>query len=357
MLQIDLQQVDTYRIDPKDREELHQNRRWRSALEIIVNHEVTAFATDELFNRLISEKWASFGRKMYITRRVLPYLIMLVVLTSVAWLRGSQTHGAWKRQGSDAPNVTASVYCVRDLSDHAASDPGSRDSTSQHGSNTSNTSLSIEPIAAWNKAATETLTLEALLVLAGAPYLLWQGWRLRRPHISDLDTNGDAAVSALELSALLQKTLEKNLAFLLDILGATAIIAAGISRALCREKIELEFLAVACVLLYCNLLNVFIHFKFIGVLVITMYNILLEDFSRFLVAYMTFLLAFTCGMFLLMQRSEGFHDDCDQGDASGTSACLWEPRGEPGYLMLRLLWASFGDSIGVFQALVLAGLV
>jgi hypothetical protein len=354
MLQTDLQQVDTYRIDPKGRKELHQNSRWRSALEIIVDHEVTAFATDELFNRLISEKWASFGRNMYITRTVLPYLIMLGVLTSVAWLRGSETHGAWKRQGSDAPNMTASIYCVHDLSARAqAADPGARDSTGQHGSNTSNTSLSMEPIAAWNKAAIETLTLEALLVLVGAPFLLWKGWRLRRLHMRDLDTDGDTAVSASELRALLQK----NLHFLLDILGATAIIAAGISRALCRDTLELDFLAVACVLLYCNLLNVFIPFKSIGVLVIAMYHILLQDFSRFLSAYMTFLLAFTLGLFLLMQRSEGFHDDCDQGDVSGIiSACLWEPRGEPGHLMLRLLWASFGDSIGVMQALMRAGL-
>jgi hypothetical protein len=347
MLQTDLQQVDTYRIDSKGHEdsELHQNSRWRSALEIIVDHEVTAFATDELFNRLINEKWASFGRKMYITRTVLPYLTMLGVLTSVAWLRGSETQIALSEHHdrSEVPNMTASIYCVLELNTRVA----------LHGSNTSNTSLNMEPIAKWSEAATKTLTLEALLVLAGAPFLLWKGWRLRRLHIRDLDTDGDTAVSASEFRALLQK----NLHFLLDILGAIAIIAAGISRALCGDTAELDFLAVACVLLYCNLLNVFIPFKSIGVLVIAMYHILLQDFSRFLSAYMTFLLAFTLGLFLLMQRSEGFHDDCDQGDVSGIiSACLWEPRGEPGHLMLRLLWASFGDSIGVMQALMRAGL-
>ncbi len=58
MRQIDLLQVDTYRISPgSDAASLHINPKWRSALEIIVAHEVQQFAQDEMFQRLIHDKW------------------------------------------------------------------------------------------------------------------------------------------------------------------------------------------------------------------------------------------------------------------------------------------------------------
>ena len=58
MRQIDLLQVDTYRISPEaDPNNLHINAKWRSALEIIVAHEVQEFAEDDMFQRLIHDKW------------------------------------------------------------------------------------------------------------------------------------------------------------------------------------------------------------------------------------------------------------------------------------------------------------
>ncbi len=58
MRQIDLLQVDTYRISPgSDAVNLHINTKWRSALEIIVAHEVEEFAEDDMFQRLIHDKW------------------------------------------------------------------------------------------------------------------------------------------------------------------------------------------------------------------------------------------------------------------------------------------------------------
>jgi hypothetical protein len=313
---------------------LHQNSKWRSALQIIVDHEVTVFASDAIFSRLISDKWASFGEKAYLRRTVFPYLILLSILTSVAWLRGREVHYAMTvgRHGndSDVANITAPMS---HLGTSLVEDGSSAGSTTS---------------AQCTKAAAVTLSLELVLAFVYVPFLLWKGWRRRRIKMRDLDTDNDSVVSSAEMRALIQK----NLQFILDVLGAIAIIISFFSKVLCSDTSELQWLAVACLLLYCNLLNVLFPFKSIGVQVFAIYHILLQDFSRFLSAYLTFLFAFTWGLFLLMQRSEGFYDDCDQGDAGGNDACLWEPQGDPGYLFLRLLWASFGDSMGVIQVVL-----
>ena len=90
MRQTDLIQVDTFRMDcSKDSDtaqewaHLHMNQKWRSALEIIVAHEKHEFAQDELFNKLVMSKWTKFGRRMYLQRTVIPYIVLLVAFPAV----------------------------------------------------------------------------------------------------------------------------------------------------------------------------------------------------------------------------------------------------------------------------------
>jgi len=70
---------------------------WRSAIEIIVEHEVVEFAKDPLFNKLIKEKWQNFGRRRYILRSLLPYVIYLIVFTFMVVLRCIEVRDIFER--------------------------------------------------------------------------------------------------------------------------------------------------------------------------------------------------------------------------------------------------------------------
>jgi hypothetical protein len=77
--------------------DLHDMPNWRSAIEIIVEHEVVEFAKDPLFNKLIKEKWQKFGRRRYILRSLLPYVIYLIVFTFMVVLRCIEVRDIFER--------------------------------------------------------------------------------------------------------------------------------------------------------------------------------------------------------------------------------------------------------------------
>lgn len=77
--------------------DLHDMPNWRSAIEIIVEHEVVEFAKDPLFNKLIKEKWQNFGRGRYILRSFLPYVIYLIVFTFMVVLRCIEVRDIFER--------------------------------------------------------------------------------------------------------------------------------------------------------------------------------------------------------------------------------------------------------------------
>jgi len=69
---IDLRQLDTYRMEG-GKTMLHKLKTWRSAFEVIVQHEVSEFYNEPLFKELLSEKWRRFGRRMHLARTVGPW--------------------------------------------------------------------------------------------------------------------------------------------------------------------------------------------------------------------------------------------------------------------------------------------
>jgi hypothetical protein len=194
------------------------------------------------------------------------------------------------------------------------------------------------------EARIATVVLQVLLTVAGAPFLLWKGWRQRRLRMRDLDTNEDTQVSWEEASLFLQK----NLHFVLDVAAAVAIVAAGVSRMTCADGHELRSLAVSSILLCFNLMNVLMPFRAIGVLVITMYKILRVDVVRFLAVYAIILLGFAWGMFLCFQRNSSFH-----GCALEAGGCPDEPEAFSGVgsSLLWLVWVSLGDNVGDIQTI------
>ena len=304
MRQIDLLQVDTYRISQgRSAKNLHINLKWRSALEIIVAHEVHEFAEDEMFQRLIHDKWRKFGRRMYVWRTVVPYILLLATFTATVMLRGadlergreSASRGlgcrdfrVWVREGDGAEGDAddgAGVRAVR-------------------------------------------LALEASLPLLWSPWLVWKGWRQRRLLYRDLDVNEDASVSVQEL----QHFFHKNMHFLLDIVAAIALLTAGVAQLGCWHKTHTEAMAVASIFLFCNLLNVVLPFKAIGVLLITIYKMLVGDIARFCLVFFVLMFAFTIAMHLLLQR----WPDSESGPSGLAFSDLFK----------KLLWIALGDNLG-----------
>jgi hypothetical protein len=334
------QPSDSPRKDPSKRIEkaefLYENERWRCALEVIVDHEVQEFVKDELFQRLIKEKWDRFGWKMYMKRTVAPYLLLLACLLSVAYLRGNEINAAWPHLSSNGDSDSSvTVLCLRSA-------------------NMSSPAALLAWIAAELPAdglsasfSFATLVMNLLLVVVGVPFLLWKGWRQRRFRIQDLDTNADANISFDEIMLFIQK----NLHFILDITGAALILSAAAARIMCKDSHELNLLAAASIVLCFNFINVMLPFRFFGPLAIMMYKILREDVCHLLSIYSFMLVGFGVGLFLLFQRP-GRLLGCDLPGADGCS-----PDEEPYVFqdvfssILWLVWVSLGDSVGGIQVL------
>lgn len=259
MRQTDLVQVDTFRMEADksacDGEaeavaHLHMNPKWRSALEIIVAHEKHEFAQNELFIKLIKSKWSKFGRSMYLYRTVVPYLLLLVIFGALVILRGYEINRDFETEsllgiGNQSGHTK---YCLRTI--------GNREYSALYDDEETKANFLT------------TLILEAAVVVLGCPWLLYKGWRQRRLKMRDLDLNEDGMFSTEEF----QIFVYKNLHFVLNFASAAAIILAGLFRILCQDQEEANSLALASMLLFCNLLNVMMPFQSIGGLVITIYR-------------------------------------------------------------------------------------
>ena len=310
MRQIDLLQVDTYRLSPgagADTASLpvNINHKWRSALEIIVAHEVHEFAADDMFQRLIHDKWRMFGRRMYVTRTVVPYVLLLATFSASVMLRGADLERGHE-SASTGPGCRDFAAWVRG----GDGDGGDSDGTGD--------SAGVRALR---------LALEASLPLLWSPWLVWVGWRQRRLLYRDLDVNEDASISVQEV----QHFFHKNLHFLLDVVAAVSLTAAGVALLCCWHETHTQAKAVASIFLFCNLLNVVLPFRSIGVLLITVYKMLVGDIARFCLVFFVLMFAFTIAMHLLLQRWP---------DASGPSGLTFSG------LFKKLLWIALGDNLG-----------
>lgn len=321
MTKTSLLQIDTFRVKGST---LHQRPKWRSALDIIVRHEIEDFSADELFNKLISSKWDRFGRSMYIWRTFIPYCIILIVFSTMLTIECARQRNKWNKQLVDGPWV---------------SDEGISFNT-----------LSQSP-ERWMSNV-----LQTFLLVVGVPWLTVMGWKLRRLGPKDYDPNEDGDISAEEVMFF----VFKNSSFFLDFSAAITICVAyslGFERQLEFERYTLQTWAVTSILLWCNFLNVrsvppdifsnifeiitltgsyffswqvIMPFEFFGILVIIMYKMLIGDFFKFFAVYTIMILAFSQAMFCLFQMpdfpSESLRIDQD-----------------PFQAFLKLVWVSLGD--------------
>jgi hypothetical protein len=69
---------------------VHEDERWRSALEVVVENEINAFvdAMDQsVFQQLVNSKWNEFARRYHLYHEVVPYLTFVLVCTAATLYR------------------------------------------------------------------------------------------------------------------------------------------------------------------------------------------------------------------------------------------------------------------------------
>lgn len=301
MIKTSLLQMDTFRI--KDNK-LHKEARWRSALEVIVQHEVETFCQHALFNKLIEDKWITFGRRHYLLHTLLPYLIFIGLFTTMVILRCEEVRVDWQavregRRGMDEEGI-------------------------------------VDYLATIDSSFVETsVKVNATRICEGACLLscivlLWEGWRNRRLNATDIDPDGDKSFSMSKFGM----ALHKNLSFLLYAGIAGAVSASIAHRVVGYVRTELCLLAVACVLVFCNLLHIVMPLKMVGVLVIMVYRIFIKDVLLCLFVYSILLCAFSMAIFVMFQKSD-FPKELN--------ANRMDFEAFPGASFLQLAWNSLGD--------------
>mmetsp|Transcript_56295 Transcript_56295/g.117646 ORF Transcript_56295/g.117646 Transcript_56295/m.117646 type:complete len:399 (-) Transcript_56295:1456-2652(-) len=266
MRQTDLLQVDSYRIASVP---LHANHRWRSSLEIVVAFEVHAFASDELLNKLILEKWERFGRSMYVRRIVAPYLALLVSFVAACCLRGDEIAVEWEviqaaSNMSEGP-LPACTWPHDGFMRAIESDAG-------------------QPHFNWSPNKIATISMQGVLLLIWAPWLVYKGWWLDRFVFAEVNKNRDGPDGVANMMNMMDM-LQNNIEFFLDHTAAATLVLSCVFRILCLDTHENNCTAAASVLLFFNLLHVLRPFRFFGGLMVTVHNMLRGDVPRFMVLY------------------------------------------------------------------------
>jgi hypothetical protein len=96
---------------------LHAKKGWKSALEIVVEHEIHVLKDVPIFFRLIDAKWKAFGRRYHVTYTVLPYLFFFVCFNTGLLLRCFDIEEAFYNLNADGKpvkplNLTRTVAAI-----------------------------------------------------------------------------------------------------------------------------------------------------------------------------------------------------------------------------------------------------
>ena len=289
-LQIDLHQVDTH--------EAHHGEagRWRSALEVVVDYEVSSFVKHPLLTKLVSEKWQKFARSNYFFFRVCPYVIIFSLFVTVVYLRSIEVREEWGplRAVGGTQAVASDLECVADLPLHGADNGSPSPVGCKDGILSWLHNLKTQPEDRYARLVA-SVAMEGLLTFGLAPllfYLAYQAGHRSYPTI--------AADTMLARRAPMD-VLFRNLDWGLDLLTGASLFLAGLMRYVCRFDAEMSLLALSSILLFCNSMSLLLPFRELGPLVVTIWRMAIGDTKNFLIIYVLALLGFSFAMCILSQ--------------------------------------------------------
>lgn len=258
LVKFSLLQADSYRTPSS----LHRHPKWTSALEIIIQKDIAAFARDPLVEDLVMEKWRKFAKRQYEKKFLAPYLTYLVMYWSTMVCRWQQLAVDGAGAASFAAEVTGSF----------AGPPGAP-------------GMSLESVD-W--LAFTSLLLHGFLLVVWMPWLLVCAYRdrhYRHPGES------------------MQGAIFKNLTLILCSSMVVCIILVSAARVATLPEMEKNVWALGSILASLQLLVFIIPFKFFGVLVISLYKMLVNDMAIFVWIYAVLHLAFSLALSLSFVKS------------------------------------------------------
>lgn len=248
------------RLPAVDREvwELHKERKFRSALQVIVDHEIEAFCEEEVFNALLMEKWEKFGFRLYVLRTLVPYFLFLIFFTANVITRCDEIRHRWADSIETGFESSASV---------------------EH--------------------STYSRFLSGMVAFFGALFFV-DGWSHRRLRPEDLNPEQDGDMTTSKV----MRAVYRNMSFGLSLAISAVVIAAFAFQMVEQDYLELNMLAISCIFVFCYLLHTLVPFKTFGVLVIMIYRIFVKDVLYFLIIYAFLLCAFGIGIWMMYQKAQ-----------------------------------------------------
>jgi len=290
----DLEQIDTFRtrsvlknIEENEKDlanaHIHAHPSWRSAFEIIVEKELKEFTNERIFDHLVMSKWDAFGRVIYFFRVFVLYIVILIFFFAASMIR-------------------ISTLKVQDRKPQTG-------------------------LAAFEEDDSGIMWI--ILSSVGIVLLGNISWILLRVKRRDLDKDHDGSISTEEAMMF----LFKNLGSLCGFVACILFVLVNVCRSLGWDEEEHALIACTSVIMFCNVLPIVTAFKYIGVLVLTTYRMLISDIARFILVYIVMLTGFSTAMYVLFDTS----NYAEALDISGLRLTDF------GSVMRKMLYISLGE--------------
>jgi hypothetical protein len=220
MAKYSLAQIDTFRIQGYP---LHQRPGWMSVVEIVVAHEVEEFASNEVFNRLVMEKWERFGRRHHLTYGILPFLFRLILVSFYLYFSCFLTRSQEEYFRATGKPVWSEVDDVV-------------------GGSLDHFKFSLEGNMLTERWVRNGLQIASVVFVVVPGFV--NGWHHRRLKDQDADPNEDGELSTYEIMIFIYK----NLYFILAWGVSGSLLGGIIASSLGNRLLEMQLLGISSVL-------------------------------------------------------------------------------------------------------------
>jgi len=302
---------------------LHSMPGWKSALELVVEHEIHVLADIPIFQRLIDAKWNAFARRFHVIKTVMPYLFFFICFNAGLLLRCLDVEAAFYNTYADGRPVQALnlTRVAATLSAVAFNSSGA-----QTGNGTVQMGVSQMTVLREEAEVAVRVALDVLVYLVMTCWLAFKAWQDNRFYTAFVDLDQDLSMSWDEVTLYLYRNISSILNSIIVVMLATVATirlneADGwftLPPTLDDEELEgeegelplpsliaaeLDLLSMCAVFVWLNLLPLMLPFKKLGILLLSVYSMLVGDVCRWVLIFMVFLMAFALGSYVALIMS------------------------------------------------------
>jgi hypothetical protein len=277
---------------------LHEQKHWKSALQIVVEYEMHVLKEIPIFEQLIDAKWRAFGRWHHLAYVIAPYLFFFSCFNAGLLLRCSDVEAAFYNQDESLQAIVSDAGALRMV-------PGSNNT--MH--------MELRDFRAPGQVALRII-LDVMVYILMVVWLLFKAWQDNKFLTGTLDVNQDLHISWLEIHMYTYKNMGAilNLAIVIMLLSAGGVRLSEPQGWLSVPYLEneeedsaiareLDILSVCCVVVWMNLFVLMLPYKKLGQLLLSIYSMLVGDVSRWVLIFMIFLCAFSLASYVAVIMS------------------------------------------------------